>query len=90
MMETVYLIVDSDRVFDEPYLRWSVVLVSPMFGVISAACSTGRMGTHTTMVTGHVLTISGLLGLGLLRKDPRFTALNKTPAYECGGASPWF
>ncbi|CAJ1390225.1 unnamed protein product [Effrenium voratum] len=62
MMETVYLIVDSDRVFDEPYLRWSVVLVSPMFGVISAACSTGRMGTHTTMVTGHVLTISGLLG----------------------------
>lgn len=49
--------------FHETYLRWTVVLVAPLFGVIAAACSTGRMGTHTTMVTGH---IQEPLKLGLL------------------------
>ncbi|CAJ1390226.1 unnamed protein product [Effrenium voratum] len=61
-VETWYLVTDEDAIYDDPVLRWSVVLVSPIFGVIAAACSTGRMGTHTTMVTGHVLTMSGVLG----------------------------
>lgn len=47
--------------FHETYLRWTVVLVAPLFGVIAAACSTGRMGTHTTMVTGHILALMSIV-----------------------------
>lgn len=46
----------------EKDLRWTVVLVAPLFGVIAAVCSTGRVGTHTTMVTGHILTLTGSMG----------------------------
>jgi hypothetical protein len=39
-----------------------VVLVAPLFGIVAAACSNGRMGTHTTMVTGHILTLTQIAG----------------------------
>mmetsp|Transcript_15366 Transcript_15366/g.28982 ORF Transcript_15366/g.28982 Transcript_15366/m.28982 type:complete len:286 (+) Transcript_15366:44-901(+) len=40
------------------YRDWSVVGVAQMFGVVASACFTGRMGTHTTMVTGHMLSMA--------------------------------
>ena len=46
-------------------LKWTVVTAAALFGVVSSSCSAGRMGTVTTMVTGHVLTVSNLLGCWL-------------------------
>ncbi|CAE7628051.1 unnamed protein product [Symbiodinium sp. CCMP2592] len=40
---------------------WTVAGVSHLFGVVASACSTGRMGTHTTMVTGHMLSLANHL-----------------------------
>jgi len=40
---------------------WTVAGVSHLFGVVASACSTGRMGTHTTMVTGHILSLANHL-----------------------------
>ncbi|CAK9045465.1 Uncharacterized protein SCF082_LOCUS25705 [Durusdinium trenchii] len=57
--EVLYLITDWQ--YHEQVLRWTVVFVSPLFGVVSAACSTGRMGTHTTMVTGHILNVTQIV-----------------------------
>ena len=81
MGELAYVLTDCEVVFMEsnckegyihPYekdLRWTVVLVAPLFGVIAAVCSTGRVGTHTTMVTGHILTLTGSMGnILMLRK----------------------
>ena len=62
---------------DRGLLKWTVVLVSPMFGVISAACSTGRMGTVTTMVTGHVITVNNLLGTLMFYKKLEEAELQK-------------
>ena len=42
--EVLYLITDWQ--YHEQVLRWTVVFVSPLFGVVSAACSTGPDG-HT-------------------------------------------
>ena len=67
MVEIVYFVTGPN--FQETYLKWTVVCVSPLFGVVSAACSTGRMGTHTTMVTGHILTVTQLLARRLYGED---------------------
>ncbi|CAE7237664.1 unnamed protein product [Symbiodinium microadriaticum] len=40
---------------------WTVAGLAHLFGVVASACSTGRMGTHTTMVTGHILSLANLL-----------------------------
>eukprot|EP00434_Breviolum_minutum_P022210 symbB.v1.2.019605.t1/scaffold1611.1/size109513/11 len=67
MAEVAYIVTESS--FHETYLRWTVVLVAPLFGVIAAACSTGRMGTHTTMVTGHILALMSIVAnIVFLRK----------------------
>ena len=56
--------------------------MSPVFGVISGACSTGRLGTVTTMVTGHVVTVSLLLGSwtyrGLEKGEAKKMAMSAT------------
>eukprot|EP00438_Fugacium_kawagutii_P002318 Skav226077 [mRNA] locus=scaffold211:944787:948360:- [translate_table: standard] len=67
LTETVYFF--TDRSFGDEYLRWTVVLLAPLFGIISAACSNGRMGTHTTMVTGHTLTLTQILGNVLMKRQ---------------------
>ena len=59
------------------YLRWTVVLVAPLFGIVAAACSNGRMGTHTTMVTGHILTLTQIAGNLLMAR------------LQCLGPSCW-
>ncbi|CAL1153819.1 unnamed protein product [Cladocopium goreaui] len=60
LTEIVYMATECS--FHESYLRWTVVLVAPLFGIVAAACSNGRMGTHTTMVTGHILTLTQIVG----------------------------
>lgn len=60
LTEIAYMVTECS--FHEDYLRWTVVLVAPIFGVVAAACSNGRMGTHTTMVTGHILTLTQIAG----------------------------
>mmetsp|Transcript_38605 Transcript_38605/g.69101 ORF Transcript_38605/g.69101 Transcript_38605/m.69101 type:complete len:139 (-) Transcript_38605:66-482(-) len=32
-----------------------------LFGVVASSCVGGRTGTHTTMVSGHILTLGGLV-----------------------------
>ena len=49
--------------------RWTVVGIAPMFGVVASACSTGRLGAHTTMVTGHILKLVGALAKMLFGKE---------------------
>lgn len=39
-------------------LKWFVVLYTPLFGVLCAASADGRLGSATTMVTGHVVSIA--------------------------------
>lgn len=64
----------------EKDLRWTVVLVAPLFGVIAAVCSTGRVGTHTTMVTGHILTLTGSMGNILML---RWVVVRRQGSMQC-------
>ncbi|CAK9024926.1 Uncharacterized protein SCF082_LOCUS16843 [Durusdinium trenchii] len=61
MMGTEVTYLATDINYHRHCLGWTVVFVAPLFGVVSAACSTGRMGIQTTMVTGHTLTVTQLL-----------------------------
>merc|ERR1711920_1120522 len=43
--------------------RINVLSYTPLFGVLSAACSNSELSTITTMATGHMLAVSRLLEL---------------------------
>ena len=62
--------------------------MAPVFGVISGACSTGRLGTVTTMVTGHVITVSLLLGSwtyrGLQEKEAQKMVMSVPRGFKKG------
>ncbi|CAE7037163.1 unnamed protein product [Symbiodinium natans] len=64
--EAVYFFTDYDW---GNVLRWTVVAIAPLFGVLASACSSGRLGTHTTMVTGHVLSLSNHVTTLLLKRS---------------------
>ena len=46
---------------------YTVCSVTLLFGVQSAACSNGRLGLITTMVTGHMVNVSNLCGTFLFK-----------------------
>ena len=50
---------------DSRLLKWTVLTAASLFGVVSSSCSAGSMATVTTMVTGHILTLSNLVGCWL-------------------------
>ena len=50
---------------DSRLLEWTVLTATALFGVVSSSCGAGSMATVTTMVTGHILTLSNLVGCWL-------------------------
>eukprot|EP00439_Symbiodinium_sp_Y106_P065851 s302_g10.t1 len=65
IVEVVYFFTEGE--WHQDTLKYGVVAVSALFGVVASACSNGRMGIHTTMVTGHTLTLVGGLAKIILR-----------------------
>mmetsp|Transcript_45571 Transcript_45571/g.85051 ORF Transcript_45571/g.85051 Transcript_45571/m.85051 type:complete len:270 (+) Transcript_45571:90-899(+) len=54
--------------WQEAHLDWTVAAAAMLFGVVASSCIGGRTGTHTTMVTGHILSLGGLLANFVYKK----------------------
>ncbi|CAE7573520.1 unnamed protein product, partial [Symbiodinium pilosum] len=59
--ESVEILTSPNMDKGDIYQDWTVAGVALLFGVVASACSTGRLGTHTTMVTGHVLSLANFI-----------------------------
>merc|ERR1719210_2468820 len=56
-------VVNIVNTVDKPHRRFVVAGLCPMFGMLLASCTAGKIGAPTTMITGHLTT----LAMGLVK-----------------------